>query len=97
MLTLTGEIRRWEPRRLRLRLLSAAAQIVTTARCQQLKGGSEGGEGDDALGQVGVRPYVQPAPDAVSGSKLVTVRPGRALTSRHMGSPAASQRKSVRE
>lgn len=33
MLTLTGEIRRWEPRRLQLRLLSAAAQIVTTARC----------------------------------------------------------------
>ncbi|WP_416316283.1 hypothetical protein [Streptomyces sp. S584] len=32
MLALTGETRRWEPRRLRIRLFSAAAQIVTTAR-----------------------------------------------------------------
>ncbi|MFD8079708.1 IS1380 family transposase [Streptomyces sp. NPDC059718] len=37
MLALTGEIRRWEPRRLRLRLFSAAAQIVTTARRQHLR------------------------------------------------------------
>ncbi|MEU6774722.1 IS1380 family transposase [Streptomyces sp. NPDC046759] len=37
MLTLTGEIRRWEPRRLRLRLFSAAAQIVTTARRRHLR------------------------------------------------------------
>ncbi|MGI5378087.1 IS1380 family transposase [Streptomyces sp. CA-251387] len=37
MLILTGEIRRWEPRRLRLRLLSAAAQIVTTARRRHLR------------------------------------------------------------
>lgn len=37
MLTLTGEIRRWEPCRLRLRLFSAAAQIVTTARRRHLR------------------------------------------------------------
>lgn len=37
MLALTGEIRRWEPRRLRLRLFSAAAQIVTTARRRHLR------------------------------------------------------------
>lgn len=30
MLALTGETRRWEPRRLRIRLFSAAAQLVTT-------------------------------------------------------------------
>ena len=32
MLALTGKTRRWEPRRLRLRLFSAAAQLVTTGR-----------------------------------------------------------------
>jgi hypothetical protein len=32
MLALTGPARRWEPKRLRLRLFSAAAQLVTTAR-----------------------------------------------------------------
>lgn len=32
MLALTGQARRWEPRRLRLRLFSAAAQLVTTGR-----------------------------------------------------------------
>ncbi|MGO4630385.1 IS1380 family transposase [Streptomyces sp. 2RAF24] len=37
MLALPGEIRRWEPRRLRLRLFSAAAQIVTTARRRHLR------------------------------------------------------------
>ncbi|MFE7115376.1 IS1380 family transposase [Streptomyces sp. NPDC057654] len=37
MLALTGETRRWEPRRLRLRLFSAAAQIVTTARRRRLR------------------------------------------------------------
>jgi len=37
MLALTGNIRRWEPRRLRLRLFSAAAQIVTTARRRHLR------------------------------------------------------------
>lgn len=37
MLTLTREIRRWEPRRLRLRPFSAAAQIITTARRQHLR------------------------------------------------------------
>ncbi|MFJ7497811.1 IS1380 family transposase [Streptomyces sp. NPDC097727] len=37
MLALTGETRRWEPRRLRFRLLSAAAQIVTTARRRYLR------------------------------------------------------------
>lgn len=36
MLALTGETRRWEPRRLRLRLFSAAAQLVTTARRRHL-------------------------------------------------------------
>jgi hypothetical protein len=30
MLALTGPARRWEPKRLRLRLFSAAAQLVTT-------------------------------------------------------------------
>jgi hypothetical protein len=30
MLALTGAARRWEPRRLRLRLFSAAAQLVTS-------------------------------------------------------------------
>lgn len=37
MLALTGETRGWEPRRLRLRLFSAAAQIVTTARRRHLR------------------------------------------------------------
>ncbi len=37
MLALTGETRRWEPRRLRLRLFSAAAQLVTTARRRHLR------------------------------------------------------------
>ncbi|MGW0828790.1 IS1380 family transposase [Streptomyces sp. NPDC002845] len=37
MLALTGRSRLWEPRRLRLRLLSAAAQLVTTARRRHLR------------------------------------------------------------
>lgn len=37
MLALTGETRRWGPRRLRLRLFSAAAQPVTTARRRHLR------------------------------------------------------------
>lgn len=37
MLALTGKGRRWEPRRLRLRLFSAAAQLVTTTRRQYLR------------------------------------------------------------
>ena len=37
MLALTGEARRWEPRRLRLRLFSAAAQLVTTGRRRHLR------------------------------------------------------------
>ncbi|MFE9853329.1 IS1380 family transposase [Streptomyces sp. NPDC005576] len=37
MLALTGETRRWEPRRLRLRLFSAAAQIITTGRRRHLR------------------------------------------------------------
>ncbi|WP_371790430.1 IS1380 family transposase [Streptomyces sp. NBC_01471] len=36
MLALSGEVRRWEPRRLRLRLFSAA-QLVTTARRRHLR------------------------------------------------------------
>ncbi|MGC0335223.1 hypothetical protein RKD20_000257 [Streptomyces sp. SLBN-8D4] len=32
MLALTGDARRWEPKKLRLRLLSAAAQLVDTGR-----------------------------------------------------------------
>ncbi|WP_406447074.1 IS1380 family transposase [Streptomyces sp. NBC_00876] len=39
MLALTGKPRLWEPRRLRLRLFSAAAQIVTTARRRHLRFG----------------------------------------------------------
>ncbi|MGW3692227.1 IS1380 family transposase [Streptomyces sp. NPDC005125] len=39
MLALTGQPRLWEPRRLRLRLFSAAAQIVTTARRRHLRFG----------------------------------------------------------
>ncbi|MFC9914991.1 IS1380 family transposase [Streptomyces sp. NPDC127197] len=37
MLALTGKARLWEPRRLRLRLFSAAAQLVTTGRRQILR------------------------------------------------------------
>ena len=37
MLALTGETRRWEPKRLRLRLFSAAAHLVTTGRRRWLK------------------------------------------------------------
>ncbi|MFR0357408.1 IS1380 family transposase [Streptomyces sediminimaris] len=37
MLALTGQTRRWEPRRLRLRLFSAAAQLVTTGRRRILR------------------------------------------------------------
>ncbi|MFB0631123.1 IS1380 family transposase [Streptomyces sp. AB3(2024)] len=39
MLALTGKPRLWEPRRLRLRLFSAAAQHVTTARRRHLRFG----------------------------------------------------------
>ncbi len=37
MVALTGDVRRWEPRRLRLRLFSAAAQLVTTGRRRILR------------------------------------------------------------
>lgn len=37
MLALTGDARRWEPERLRLRLFSAAAQLVTTGRRRWLR------------------------------------------------------------
>jgi len=37
MLALTSKARRWEPRRLRLRLFSAAAQLVTTGRRRHLR------------------------------------------------------------
>ncbi|MER7540222.1 IS1380 family transposase [Streptomyces sp. NPDC097704] len=37
MLALTGDARRWEPKRLRLRLFSAAAQVVTTGRRRYLR------------------------------------------------------------
>lgn len=37
MLALTGEARLWEPRRLRLRLFSAAAQLVTAGRRRILR------------------------------------------------------------
>ncbi|MCP2314225.1 hypothetical protein FHR36_007857 [Kitasatospora paracochleata] len=37
MLALTGQARRWEPKRMRLRLFSAAAQLVTTGRRRYLR------------------------------------------------------------
>lgn len=37
MLALTGQARRWEPRRLRLRLFSAAAQLINTGRRRHLR------------------------------------------------------------
>ncbi|MFD3808598.1 IS1380 family transposase [Streptomyces sp. NPDC058619] len=37
MLALTAQTRRWEPKRLRLRLFSAAAQIITTGRRRWLR------------------------------------------------------------
>lgn len=37
MLALTGQTRRWEPKKLRLRLFSAAAQLVTTGRRRWLR------------------------------------------------------------
>ncbi|SES01934.1 hypothetical protein SAMN04487983_10282 [Streptomyces sp. yr375] len=37
MLALTGKTRRWEPRRLRFRLFSAAVQLVTTGRAAFLR------------------------------------------------------------
>ncbi len=37
MLALTGQVRLWEPRRLRLRLFSAAGQLVTTGRRRILR------------------------------------------------------------
>ncbi|MFI6407828.1 IS1380 family transposase [Streptomyces sp. NPDC050548] len=37
MLALTGEARRWEPKKLRLRLFSAAAQLVNTGRRRWLR------------------------------------------------------------
>ncbi|MDJ0460552.1 IS1380 family transposase [Streptomyces sp. H27-C3] len=37
MLALTGTARRWEPRRLRLRLFAAAAQLITTSRRRYLR------------------------------------------------------------
>jgi hypothetical protein len=37
MLALTGQTRRWEPKKLRLRLFSAAAQLVNTGRRHWLR------------------------------------------------------------
>ncbi|AUA17291.1 hypothetical protein CFP59_09485 [Streptomyces malaysiensis subsp. malaysiensis] len=37
MLALTGDTRRWEPKKLRLRLFSAAAQVVNTGRRRWLR------------------------------------------------------------
>ncbi len=37
MLALTGKTRRWEPKKLRLRLFSAAAQLVNTGRLYWLR------------------------------------------------------------
>lgn len=37
MLALTGKARLWEPRRLRLCLFSAAAQLITTGRRRILR------------------------------------------------------------
>ena len=37
MLALTGTARLWEPRRLRLRLFSTAAQLITTGRRRILR------------------------------------------------------------
>ncbi|MFF3336902.1 IS1380 family transposase [Streptomyces sp. NPDC002888] len=37
MLALTGKNRRWKPKKLRLRLFSAAAQLVTTGRTRRLR------------------------------------------------------------
>ncbi|GAB2817544.1 hypothetical protein GCM10027073_56620 [Streptomyces chlorus] len=37
MLALQGDTRRWEPKKLRLRLFSAAAQLVTTGRRRILR------------------------------------------------------------
>lgn len=37
MLALTGKTRHWEPKRLRLRLFSAAAQLITTGRRRCLR------------------------------------------------------------
>jgi len=37
MLALAGQTRRWEPRKLRLRLFSAAAQLVNTGRRRWLR------------------------------------------------------------
>ncbi|WP_317259644.1 MULTISPECIES: hypothetical protein [Streptomyces] len=37
MLALTGETCRWEPKKLRLRLFSAAARLVTTGRRHRLR------------------------------------------------------------
>ncbi|GAA0904644.1 hypothetical protein GCM10009549_08230 [Streptomyces thermoalcalitolerans] len=37
LLALTGKARLWEPRRLRFRLFSAAAQLVTTGRRRILR------------------------------------------------------------
>jgi hypothetical protein len=37
MLALTGAPRRWEPKKLRLRLFSAAAQLLTTGRSRRLR------------------------------------------------------------
>ncbi|GAB2767042.1 hypothetical protein GCM10027072_77640 [Streptomyces bullii] len=37
MLALTGKARLWEPRRLRLRLFSAAGQLVSTGRRRILR------------------------------------------------------------
>jgi hypothetical protein len=37
MLALTGDTRRWEPKKLRLRLFSAAAQLVNTGRRRWLR------------------------------------------------------------
>ncbi|BBJ37560.1 hypothetical protein SSPO_002780 [Streptomyces antimycoticus] len=37
MLALTGTARLWEPRRLRLRLFTAAGQLVTTGRRRTLR------------------------------------------------------------
>lgn len=56
MLALSGDTRRWEPERLRLRLFSTAARLVSTGRCRRLRLPTR-------------RPWTDPSPRRPTGSK----------------------------
>ncbi|MFE9454603.1 transposase [Streptomyces sp. NPDC006739] len=61
MLALTGDIRRWEPKKLRLRLLSTSAQLVNTGRRHWIRFTARW-PWTDVITRAVKRPYTLPNP-----------------------------------